>query len=702
MMAEEVNTVQEGVEELEKEITCAICHGHYTDPKVLPCCHYYCRECILKLVQKTGIDKPFSCPECRKDTTLPQGGVDRLQTAFFVNRMKELHSKLEQAHGTVEAKCEMCSGAKTEAFCRQCTMFICAECVRQHRRMKVFSAHKTTSLDELREGGARKIVMQDTIERCKEHEERMILYCYNCSCLICLHCTIKDHNGHSYEFIKKAAPEMKKELAKRLEPLKEMKNKMSFAVDKIQVVRSDIEAHAVSMTGEIEVSFEELFDILKKRKQAVLKEIATKVTQKLECLSKQEKSLMTEYAVVQSVIEYTDQCINHFADGEIMCMHSEIESRIASEIEECNSEERSLEPVEEMDLKVEVNCADDLKQLCETKAVITNKHDIVLEGVKTIKIHEKSEFSLTTKSGRKLECLLKSLIDGNIIKCEVNQKSANKFSVQFTPTVRGKHELVTLNGQEVVGDPLPVFVSVHPSQLRVPIRVIPEINSPYGIAVNSVGEIIVTKRKEVIMVDKEGKELRSVTSPDFSDLTGVAVDENDNMYIASFGNGKLFKFSPDMNLMKEVSTNRSSSLRGVSVVGNEVMVCYSSKGLVAVYTKELDYVREFSSSGNRDISSDKEGNLYISDNDNSRIQVYTRGGGGLLRSFICDVGPRGLFVKDEHVYVLCGSNKLSIYTTEGTYVTSIGSGYFSNPWGVCVDKDCFVYTCSYDNKILVF
>ena len=108
--------VDESVEDLEKEITCAICHNHYTKPKVLPCLHYYCKQCIHRLTLRTGLNKPFSCPECRKDTTLPQGDVDKLPTAFFVNRMKSVHSKLERAHGKVEAKCEMCSGDKAEGF----------------------------------------------------------------------------------------------------------------------------------------------------------------------------------------------------------------------------------------------------------------------------------------------------------------------------------------------------------------------------------------------------------------------------------------------------------------------------------------------------------------------------------------------------------------------------------------------------------
>ena len=100
-------------------------------------------RCIYSLALRTGLNKPFPCPECRADTILSQGGVDALQPAFFINRMKSVHSKLELAHGKVEAKCEICSEDKAEAFCRQCAQFICAECVKSHQRLKkLFPGHK--------------------------------------------------------------------------------------------------------------------------------------------------------------------------------------------------------------------------------------------------------------------------------------------------------------------------------------------------------------------------------------------------------------------------------------------------------------------------------------------------------------------------------------------------------------------------------
>ena len=94
-MAEGIVVEEMTVEELEREITCGIYQEHYTEPKALPCLHYYCKKCVLRLTLRTGTGKPFSCPECHCEATLPEGGVDELKTAFFVNRLKTTVATME-------------------------------------------------------------------------------------------------------------------------------------------------------------------------------------------------------------------------------------------------------------------------------------------------------------------------------------------------------------------------------------------------------------------------------------------------------------------------------------------------------------------------------------------------------------------------------------------------------------------------------
>ncbi len=729
-MAKQVDSVvEEGVEELEKEITCAICHEHYDEPKVLPCCHYFCKQCIHQLTLRNGADKPFSCPECRQDTTLPQGCVDHLKTAFFINRMKGVHSKLERAHGKVKAKCEQCFGDKAEAFCRQCTQFICAECVKQHYRMRTFAGHRTITLDELKEGWAKEIMKDEPpLKMCIKHDEPMKIYCFTCSCLICRDCTIKDHFDHNHEFIKSAAPETKKMLIQRLDPLKKVDVSLSRAIEEIQTTKSEINAQGDSVSNEIKSSFAEYRKIIDNREQELSKEVSMKVTEKLDNLSGQEKSLSTERALVQSVIDYTKQCVEHSSDGEIMCMHGDIQSRIDRETKEHHEERRSLEPVEAVDIGVEVSCTVDLHQLFQAKAKIIQHLIGKLVRMKEDEVNKTSSCTILINGEESyVKCIdfrLKSLYDGSTIKVRLAGRNRNKYFFDYTPTVRGRHELiVTINGKELIGSPFPVFVSIHPTRLGWPVRVITGLKSTQYLAINSVGEIIATEAKDLIVVlDREGKKMRNVKeSSNDIDIKhpagGVAIDEtNDNIYFVDRGNKKVIRLNKDLKILNKIDAKEDSSLRGVSVVGDEVMVCDNKNNGILVYTKELEYVREIKYplciEDIRDISPDEYGNLYICDFWNSRIYVLSNGG-EYLRSFGCDEngvnklsGPSGIHVASQYVYVTNYSNHtLSVYTTEGEHVPSIGrrGGDFGSPWGVCVDKDGFVYISDcYNDKIHVF
>ena len=45
-----------------------------------------------------------------------------------------------------KAICETCSRANAEPFCRQCTEFICNDCVKLHGVLKMFVGHKIVTL----------------------------------------------------------------------------------------------------------------------------------------------------------------------------------------------------------------------------------------------------------------------------------------------------------------------------------------------------------------------------------------------------------------------------------------------------------------------------------------------------------------------------------------------------------------------------
>ena len=76
-------------EDVDRELTCAICLSRYETPKVLPCLHTYCKGCLEDLVKKAR-DDHVTCPQCKEDHRLPEEGVDGFKTYFTIKNLLEL------------------------------------------------------------------------------------------------------------------------------------------------------------------------------------------------------------------------------------------------------------------------------------------------------------------------------------------------------------------------------------------------------------------------------------------------------------------------------------------------------------------------------------------------------------------------------------------------------------------------------------
>ena len=722
------------LQKLEQEVTCAICQEHYTEPKVLPCLHYYCKKCILKLALRTGKDKPFSCPECRSETTLPDGGVDELKSAFFINRFKSTFSALELAQGKVEVKCEACASEETAvSFCRQCAVFICNTCVEAHQRLKkMFEGHEVVSIQDLKEGRAKAdiTIKEPSPAKCLVHQELLKVYCFDCDLLICRDCTVKDHRDHNFEFTAVVAPKTKEDLMKELEPLRKVVGGLSLAVEEVRTTKQDIEVQGGYVANTIHASFNELFQIMERRKHEMLEEAGRLVREKVDKLTVQEKNLSLAVAEVQSVVDYTERCVSHCTDNEVMSTHAEIRRRIEQETEEHSKPGRIKEPVVEADMGVEVRL-EDLQQLSQTKAKITRlaiEGIMKGEGMKRAEVHQTADITLTVRLSnneiptRKVMVTgqLKSIYDESVITCDVDQSGPGEYRIQYTPTVRGRHKLTVLaDEQHVAGSPFPVFVSIPPTQLGKPVSIWDGISKPAGISINSNGEVVVAKQKQdPIVFYKRGEKVRSVSRDQLKlteySFTSIPVDNDDYIYLTSYESNVIMKLNKDGTSIIKQHSVKAAGHTYVEVVGEEVMVCErGNKGTIMVYDRELNYVRKIAGTNMgefRALATDSTGNIYAADWDKLRVHVFSHQGDH-LRSFgggESDMSkPLDLCVARQIVYV-CSNVGVYVFTTMGEHRTTLGrhgnkSGEFETPHAVCVDADGFMYVCDRDNnRVQVF
>ncbi len=700
------------VADLEQEVTCGICHDHYQEPKLFPCCHYYCKQCILTLSSRYRPNQPFPCPDCREPTLLPDNDPDKLPTAFFINRMKELHSRMEKAHGKMDATCEMCSRGKATAFCRQCVNFICSKCVESHQYMKVFADHVISTLEELKQGGLKELIVKiPKPSNCEDHDEPKKIFCFDCR-----DCAVFDHHDHKSEFVKTSTPDTRNNLTEHLTPLKSLLPDLTTAVKQVRDTKQQVQAQKKITEKAVNTKFQELHDILERCKARVLRECSALADSKMEKLTIEENGLNLSMDNAQSLIDFVERTLDNASDEELITMQEQVVSRIDAEVVKRGKEAVGAHPVENASFGAEVLVAEELEKLCENNVVVHEGLPVVFgAGIKMAEVDSCARFSIFSGSNEsRPQATLKSLVDGSSQQLQVAPVGRGVYNVEYTPKTRGQHHLlISVDNQPIPGSPFSVLVKIHPTKLDKPVRKIDRIDPWYG-TFNSSGEFIVADNttNNFFVLDKKGKiGCTDFIKHEFEGACGVAVDKEDNIYISDKYINCVYKFSEKGNLLKKFGKEGSgpkelNSPRGIAVTGDRVLVCDNENRRVQVLTTELEPVDVIEGLYDPyDIAVDDEQMFYIADG-NQGVQVFTVDGQfshcfeqEQLRSTrgICVDGGTGfVYVSD------CGNGCVCVFTRDGQFVTSFGKGgYVNGLHGITVDSDGFVYVC-HDTAVTVF
>ena len=132
----------------------------------------------------------------------------------------------------------------------------------------------------------------------------------------------------------------------------------------------------------------------------------------------------------------------------------------------------------------------------------------------------------------------------------VTMVSPSRYKVLYTSVSRGQHKLhVQVNDKEIDGSPFIVTVYLDPTQLGHPVRVVTDLDQPYGIAYNSQEEMIISElgghRVSIFKIRGQGRIRRFGSRGDrpheMIHPAGIATDDADNVYVSSCH--KLQKFS---------------------------------------------------------------------------------------------------------------------------------------------------------------
>jgi len=209
----------------------------------------------------------------------------------------------------------------------------------------------------------------------------------------------------------------------------------------------------------------------------------------------------------------------------------------------------------------------------------------------------------------------------------------------------------------------------------------------------------------------------------FKNAAGVAVDSQNNVFVASEGARKVQRITSDWKFDNNWADG-GKGLKGLKTPGGiaidnqgNVYVTDTKNHCVFKFDKDGKYKTNWGALGTqRDmfniplgIATDSQGNVYVVDSGNSRVKKYN-GNGGLIRMWGRRGASDGDFVfpktvavnQKNDVYVL-DRNRVQKFTSEGSFVAKWGKagsteGAFMSPMGMYIDKDNFIYISDSGNN----
>ena len=675
---------------LEEQLTCPVCLDHFTNPKILPCHHSFCQDCLEGLpLDKKNETYYLSCPTCRHCTELPEEGVGAFPVAFHVNDLKEMYSLTK----------------------------------------------KTADLSNPQE------------TTCSDHGKPLELFCETCDTVICVTCQFRNHKHHKYDLITDSYTKHCEKLRECLSPVEGKKEALKKVLSALAKREGEIRERGEGVLEEIHEMVEEMMNVLRESERKLTEQAKRVTDDKLKVLSVQMKSAEMSLSVLEDVEDYVEQSLKTGSPQQVLRSKKQMMERMSEVTAQINV--KKLRPNEKADFVL----SKDIKSLHHIGDIISGtsaleqcrvkKIDRITPAGKAVSFSlsmEAPDSSVLSVPLSSLRCRLVPVGKGyQPIHTTVTTTSTDPgvYRIQCNPSTRGTHT-VKVQVYDVQLEDTSLVIPFNPYLDNItPLRTITEFKSPWGVAVSDDDHVIVTENDGncVAILDRKGKKVKSLGGKGgsgnvkFSCPRGVAITP-DKFILVSDSN-RIQKISMDGYLIASVGEEGSGPLQfnlpsgiAISPITGQVYIADTYNHRIQVLNPDLTFSHSFGSVGSangqfqypHDIAIDSQGIVYVSDAGNHRIQKFspdgkfvgqfgTRGSGpGQLKypfGITIDTAATGLVYVSEWL-----NHLISVFTSDGVFVSRFGSegsniDQFNNPTGLTFNKDGFLYICDFGNKQLV-
>ena len=736
---------EKALQKLSDQLTCPICLDDYTNPRVLPCLHVFCEHCLGRLVLRDAENLTATCPNCRRETRLPQEGVAGLPPAFYINHLFEVRDTLQKVSDPNKPRCEKCKDGDAQGYCRDCGKFVCEDCIRVHRKWEEFAEHEIATLGQIKADVAQFVPPKKVAMTCPKHpSKKSKIYCETCNELICRDCTVKAHRDHQFDLVADCFPKHRDAIVASLQPIKQQLDIISQAVAEVDARSTRVAENGDGIKRDIQVATSELIRALKAREQQLMAEVEQIVGQTSKTLAAQRDHYQLTQTQLASCLEFVEESLRTGSPQEVLSMKKPVVERVQQMAKEFQPNHFQPGPEEIIHFSHE-RLTDACKRFGEMviTSICPEKCYATGEGVERVIPDKVATFTMHTvdKDGKTCKDLnvpitaeLVSHGGGATVKCQVARREDHTYQLTYQPQSRRQHDLhVKVYRRPIKNSPFTVTVGKTACDCQgVHVKSITGLNKPCYLAVTKEGLIVVAENSAhcISVFDRDGHKLRSFghqgsVQSQLSYPRGVALCSDNSVLVTA--NHGVKKYSLDGKFMASVGREGSGQLEfkyawGIAANNKNVYVCDTHNNRIQVLNEDLTYRSSFGSKGSgpgrlnvpEDIAIDSSGKMFVADHNNNRIQVFNPEGQFLYQFNEQGHGmenqshPGSVFIdSDDFVYVLQkGACCVSIFDEKGNFIKSFGkkghkAGEFSGPRSIVVDRNGYVYV-SDTGRIQIF
>ena len=746
--------------QIPEHLLCKLCADTYKEPRILPCLHSFCYQCLQKEMEKVGSQdkmnkagqserksgKQIKCPACNKKFTVTS--LNDLPQHLYLGFEVEVAGLVQYIKSADRAICDGCSGEPDTnpvvGFCCECHEFLCKTCLDYHKRNRKLQKHKISLIDEVAsiEENLKHMICEYTCTEQGHEKQALDFYCRTCNKPICNYCAVSEHKKHLYCDLSTAADEQRAEMTTLQQSVSNILRKLENATNSTDKMKQQVEASRKGAASLIKGAFEELHHALQEREKILLTQVEKIALSKSTALQLQIDGFKSLHSDIVRGNDMITRVLQTNSAQQVVALRKVLHTSMTEMIKDL-----ALLPNQHSSIIVhfyEELVSEELSDFGSVDDCDLSKSTWMWSSpstpILTPHINVKYQLKVETKNalgkklysgGLPLVVEFTTIAQNQNINALIEDTKDGSYIISFTPAYAGEYKMhITVQGHYIKNSPFDIkfvkrnYLTATTLKPRPAAAGCNQKSTWQCVAVHSDGSIVAGTYNDSyshihIHSQQDNKCMRSLgagnssNNGSFYNPRGFMI-KDDVLYVADAFNNRVQRF-------KASGSYDFQNVLGAGHVSQPYSLCVDTDGKIFIADYGNSRIQVFGSnsnllhtipgngSGNQNfvnptgVALDHAGNIHIAAQGTGSIKVFSPQG-----TYIRMYGdglplnkPTAIAIDSCGYSLVCesGTNQLRIFNPEGVLVNSLTG--LNNPTSVAVDQNGNVYVANFGtNQIL--